>query len=104
MPSSHVEIIGLPWPSFLAAIRASRLPICHQRLGRGHPRPAQLGAALPGRHLCGPPEVARRRWFAVPGELVIAGVAGTTDAEREAVYSKSNQMDYDERARASAWR
>jgi peptide/nickel transport system substrate-binding protein len=94
-PKFQVEIIGLPWPSFLAAVRASQLPIFISGWGEdihdahNWAQPFLVGTYAARQKL--PEEVSTRF-----GDLVSAGVAGTTDAEREAVYFDIGQADYDE--------
>jgi peptide/nickel transport system substrate-binding protein len=93
-PKYNIEIIGLPWPSFLAAIRGSRLPVYisgwAEDIHDPHnwAQPFLVGTYAARQKL--PEEMV-----AEFGELVSAGVAGATNEEREAIYFQLNQMDYD---------
>ncbi|MGC9397336.1 MAG: ABC transporter substrate-binding protein [Anaerolineae bacterium] len=93
-PKYTVEIIGLPWPSFLAAIRGSRLPLYisgwAEDIHDPHnwAQPFLIGTyaarqALPEDMVAG---------FQ---ELVNAGVSATDPAERAEIYQELTQMDYD---------
>ncbi|MBN1486610.1 MAG: ABC transporter substrate-binding protein [Anaerolineae bacterium] len=93
-PKFQVEIIGLPWPSFLAAIRASRLPLYisgwQEDLHDPHnwAQPFMIGTYAARQVL---PD-----WMVAEfQELVNAGVAATTDEERAEVYKQLTQLDYD---------
>jgi peptide/nickel transport system substrate-binding protein len=94
-PKFNIEIIGLPWPSFLAAIRAARLPIFVSGWGQDIADPHNWAQPF----LIGTYAARQRMSDELLGqfsELVSAGVAGTTDAEREAVYFEIGQLDYDQ--------
>jgi peptide/nickel transport system substrate-binding protein len=90
----NIEIIGLPWPSFLAAIRASRLPIYVSGWGQdiadphNWAQPFLVGTYAARQNL---PEDLVAEF----GEYVSAGVAGTTDEERMEAYYEVGQIDYD---------
>ena len=89
-----VEIIGLPWPSFLAAIRGSRLPLYisgwQEDIHDPHnwAQPFLVGAYANRQVL--PAEMVTQF-----KEKVSAGVAATTDVERATIYKEIAQMDYD---------
>jgi peptide/nickel transport system substrate-binding protein len=89
-----VEIIGLPWPSFLAAIRGSRLPVYisgwQEDIHDPHnwAQPFLVGTYA-NRQVLPAEMVAQFK------EKVSAGVAAGTDAERAAIYKEIAQMDYD---------
>ncbi len=93
-PKYNVEIIGLPWPSFLAAIRASRLPVYvsgwAEDIHDPHnwAQPFLVGTYAHRQNL---PE----DMVAEFGELVNAGVAAGTPEERADVYHQLTQLDYD---------
>jgi peptide/nickel transport system substrate-binding protein len=94
-PKFNIEIIGLPWPSFLAAIRAARLPIFVSGWGQDIADPHNWAQPF----LIGTYAARQRMPEELLGqfsELVSAGVAGTTDAEREAVYFEIGQLDFDQ--------
>lgn len=90
----NVEIIGLPWPSFLAAIRSARLPIFVSGWGEdihdphNWAQPFLVGTYAARQNM---PE----DMLAEFGDLVNAGVAGTTTEERAAAYLQIQQLDYD---------
>jgi peptide/nickel transport system substrate-binding protein len=90
----QVEIIGLPWPSFLAAYRASRLPIAvsgwAEDLHDPHnwAQPFLVGTYASRQQL--PDDL-----LAQFEEKVSAAVAAGTDAERATLYQELTQMDYD---------
>ncbi|MBN1147123.1 MAG: hypothetical protein JXA78_07695, partial [Anaerolineales bacterium] len=89
-----IEIIGLPWPSFLAAIRGSRLPLYisgwQEDIHDPHnwAQPFLVGTYANRQKL---PE----DMVAAFEEKVSAGVAAGTDEERAAIYYEIAQMDYD---------
>ena len=89
-----VEVIGLPWPSLLASIRASRTPIFISGWQEDIQDPHNWAVPmLTGTY------ASRQR---LPAELrsafqvlVNAGVAATDPAERAVIYQQLTQMDYD---------
>jgi peptide/nickel transport system substrate-binding protein len=89
-----IEIIGLPWPSFLAAIRGSRLPLYisgwQEDIHDPHnwAQPFLVGTYAARQAL--PDEMVAQF-----EEKVSAGVAAGTPEERAAIYAEINQMDYD---------
>ncbi|HNT77517.1 MAG TPA: ABC transporter substrate-binding protein [Anaerolineae bacterium] len=90
----QVEIIGLPWPSFLAAYRASRLPIAVSGWAEDLHDPHNWAQPF----LVG--TYASRQ--VLPDDLlaefeakVSAAVAATSDDERAKLYQELTQMDYD---------
>ena len=89
-----IEIIGLPWPSFLAAIRASRVPIFISGWGEDIHDPhnwAQPFLVGTYAHRQNMPEEMHDEFAA----LVSAGVAGATTEERAAVYAEIQLLDYE---------
>jgi peptide/nickel transport system substrate-binding protein len=90
----QVEIIGLPWPSFLAAIRASRLPVYIsgwiEDIHDPHnwAQPFLVGTYAARQNL--PDDMV-----AEFQELINAGVGGTTDDERATAYKALTALDYD---------
>jgi len=93
-PKFQVEIIGLPWPSFLAAYRASRLPMAvsgwQEDLHDPHnwAQPFLIGTYASRQRL--PAELKAQ--FT---ELVNAAVSATSDAERAKLYQQLTQLDYE---------
>jgi peptide/nickel transport system substrate-binding protein len=93
-PKYNIEIIGLPWPSFLAAIRASRLPVYIsgwiEDIHDPHnwAQPFLVGTYA---HRQNMPE----DMVAEFQELVNAGVAAGTPEERAAIYQQLTQLDYE---------
>jgi peptide/nickel transport system substrate-binding protein len=93
-PRFTIEIIGLPWPSFLAAIRASQLPLYISGWGEDIHDPhnwAQPFLVGTYAHRQNMPEDMVDEFQ----ELVSAGVAATSPDERAAIYQELTQMDYD---------
>ncbi len=90
----QVEVIGLPWPSFLAAQRASRLPVYvsgwAEDLHDPHnwAQPFLVGTYASRQRL---PDDLKAQF----NELVMAGVSAPTDDERAAIYKELTQLDYD---------
>lgn len=93
-PKFQVEIIGLPWPSFLAAYRASRLPMAIsgwiEDLHDPHnwAQPFLIGTYASRQRM--PADMV-----AEFSELVDAGVMATDDAERAAIYQQATRLDYE---------
>jgi peptide/nickel transport system substrate-binding protein len=89
-----IEIIGLPWPSFLAAIRGSRLPLYIsgwiEDIHDPHnwAQPFMVGTYAARQKL--PEEMVE-----MFNEKVNAGVAAGSPDERQAIYEELTQMDYD---------
>jgi peptide/nickel transport system substrate-binding protein len=93
-PKYTIEIIGLPWPSFLAAIRASRLPIFVSGWGEDIHDPHNwvqpfLVGTYAARQVM--PDWMHEEFL----ELVSAGVGASTPEERAEYYYQINQLDYD---------
>lgn len=94
-PKFNVEIIGLPWPSFLSGIRASRFPLYVTGWGEdihdphNWAQPMLVGTYAARQKL---PEDILNAF----NEKIISGVTAPTDEEREALYFELGQMDYDE--------
>jgi len=90
-----VEIIGLPWPSFLRAFRGGNLPAIVSGWGEdihdphNWVQPYTVGTYAFRQHM---PEDLRQQFV----ELVNAGVAAADNAEREQVYYALQQLVYDE--------
>ncbi|MBN1955250.1 MAG: ABC transporter substrate-binding protein [Anaerolineae bacterium] len=93
-PKFNVEIIGLPWPSFLAAIRASTLPLYIsgwiEDIHDPHnwAQPFMVGTYASRQRL---PDDMRAEFQ----ELVNAGVAATTPEERAEIYHELTALDYE---------
>jgi peptide/nickel transport system substrate-binding protein len=93
-PKFNIEIIGLPWPSFLAAVRASVLPLyisgwqedIHDPHNWAQPFLVGTYAAR---------QVMPDWMLAEFQELVSAGVGAGTPEERAAIYQQLTQLDYD---------
>jgi peptide/nickel transport system substrate-binding protein len=89
-----IETIGLPWPSFLAAIRGSRLPLyisgwqedIHDPHNWAQPFLVGTYAAR---------QVLPEDMVADFQELVSAGVSATDPVERAEIYHQLTQLDYD---------
>jgi peptide/nickel transport system substrate-binding protein len=93
-PKFTVEIIGLPWPSFLAAIRASRLPIYvsgwNEDLHDPHnwAQPFLIGTYAARQVM---PE-----WMIEEFQVLVnEAVSAPTDEERAELYHQLTQLDYD---------
>ena len=93
-PKYQVEIIGLPWPAFLAKIRASTLPTFVSGWGEdihdphNWAQPFLVGTYAARQNM---PDWMKEEF----GAMVSAGVAGTTDEERAAVYLEIQIKDYE---------
>jgi peptide/nickel transport system substrate-binding protein len=93
-PKFNIEIIGLPWPSFLAAIRAKRLPIFVSGWGEdihdphNWAQPFLVGTYAARQAM---PEDMYNEFQA----LVNAGVSGSSDEERAAAYGEIQLLDYE---------
>jgi len=93
-PKFQIEIVGLPWPSFLEGIRGSRIPIFVSGWGEDIHDPHNWAQPF----LVGTYAHRQRMpdWMVEEfQELVSAGVAGTTDEERAAVYREIQLKDYE---------
>jgi peptide/nickel transport system substrate-binding protein len=94
-PKFQIEVIGLPWPSFLEAIRGSRIPIfvsgwiedIHDPHNWAQPF---LVGTYASRQVM--PEDMHDEFK----ELVSAGVAAGTPEERAEIYKQITQKDYDD--------
>jgi peptide/nickel transport system substrate-binding protein len=90
----QVEIIGLPWPTFLQGVRESRIPIFISGWGEdihdphNWAQPFLVGTYAARQNM---PE----DMLAEFGDLVNAGVAGATDEERAEAYLAIQQLDYE---------
>jgi peptide/nickel transport system substrate-binding protein len=93
-PKYQIEIIGLPWPSFLAGIRGKRFPIFISGWGEDIHDPHNWAQPfMVGTYAA---RQAMPDWMITEfGDLVSAGVGAATDAEREAIYFEMGQKDYD---------
>jgi len=93
-PKFQIEIIGLPWPSFLESIRARRVPIFIsgwiEDIHDPHnwAQPFMVGTYARRQNM---PDDIREQFQ----ELVSAGVAATDPAERAAIYKQLTQLDYE---------
>ena len=90
-----IEIIGLPWPSFLRAFRGGNLPAIVSGWGEdihdphNWVQPFTVGTYAFRQHM---PEDLRQQFV----ELVNAGVATADNAEREEIYFALQQLHHDE--------
>jgi peptide/nickel transport system substrate-binding protein len=90
----QLEVVGLPWPTFLAGIRASRIPLYIsgwiEDIHDPHnwAQPFLIGTYAARQRL--PEEMV-----AEFSDLVDAGVAATDPEERAAIYHQLTQLDYD---------
>jgi peptide/nickel transport system substrate-binding protein len=91
----QVDILGLPWPTMLRAVPRQPAAGHYERLDRGHPRPAQLGAALHDRYLRRPPDLPEDL-IAQFSELVTAGALASDPAEREQIYFDLQELHHNE--------
>jgi len=93
-PKYNIEIIGLPWPSFLAAIRAQRLPIFVSGWGEdihdphNWAQPFLVGTYAARQKM---PDWMYDEFLA----LVNAGVGGATPEERAQYYLEIQLKDYE---------
>lgn len=89
-----IEVVGLPWPAFLAAIRASQLPLYIsgwiEDIHDPHnwAQPFLVGTYANRQNL--PDDMV-----AEFEELVSAGVAAQSNAERAEIYQQITAMDYE---------
>lgn len=94
-PAYQVDVVGLPWPTFLRSFRASQLPVTTsgwiEDIHDPHnwAQPFTVGT-YGGRQAL--PDDLRAEF----GELVTAGVRASDPAEREAIYFELQQKFYDE--------
>jgi peptide/nickel transport system substrate-binding protein len=90
----QVEIVGLPWPTFLQGIREARIPIFVSGWGEdihdphNWAQPFLVGTYASRQNM--PADM-----MAEFSALVDAGVAGTTDEERAAAYLEIQRLDYE---------
>jgi peptide/nickel transport system substrate-binding protein len=94
-PLYNVEIVGLPWPTYLNAFRARQLPLSVsgwiEDIHDPHNwvQPFTVGTFAGRQNL---PEDLKAQF----GALVNAGVAASDPAEREAIYFELQQLYYDQ--------
>ena len=94
-PLYRVEIVGLPWPTLLAAFRAKQLPLAIsgwvEDIHDPHNwvQPFTVGTFAGRQNM---PDDLKAQFQ----ELVNAGVATVVPAEREAIYFELQQLYYDE--------
>ncbi|MCD6344347.1 MAG: ABC transporter substrate-binding protein [Anaerolineae bacterium] len=93
-PNYNIEIIGLPWPSFLAAIRGKRLPIYISGWQEDIHDPHNWAQPfLVGTYAS---RQAMPQWMIDEfQEGVSAGVSASDPAERAKIYQDLTQLDYD---------
>ncbi|MFC1878662.1 ABC transporter substrate-binding protein [Chloroflexota bacterium] len=90
----NIEIIGLPWPSFLDAIRNVRLPVYVSGWGEdihdphNWVQPFLMGTYADRQNF-------PQEWIDQFSVLVNAGVAGRTAEERIAAYLEIQKLDYE---------
>ncbi|MFC1923471.1 ABC transporter substrate-binding protein [Chloroflexota bacterium] len=93
-PKFQVEIVSLPWPAFLAGIRASHFPIFFSGWGEdihdphNWAQPFLIGTYA---HRQNMPDWMLEEFQA----LVNAGVTGLTDEERAEAYSAIQKLDFE---------
>ncbi|MBN1260202.1 MAG: ABC transporter substrate-binding protein [Anaerolineae bacterium] len=92
-PKFNIEIIGLPWPSFLAAYRASRLPMAVtgwiEDLHDPHnwAQPFLIGTYASRQRM---PD-----WMVDEFQVLVSeGVGAPTDEARAEIYKQLTQLDY----------
>ena len=93
-PNYNIEIIGLPWPSFLAAIRGKRLPLYISGWMEDIHDPHNWAQPfLVGTYAS---RQAMPDWMIDEfQEGVSAGVSASDPAERAKIYQDLTQLDYD---------
>lgn len=93
-PKFQIEIVGLPWPAFLEAIRNSRVPIFVsgwiEDIHDPHnwAQPFLVGTYASRQRM---PDEIRQQFQ----ELVSAGVSETDPAKRAEIYKQLTQLDYE---------
>ncbi len=93
-PKFQIEIVGLPWPSFLQAIRASRVPIFIsgwiEDIHDPHnwAQPFLVGTYASRQKM---PDDIREQFQ----KLVSEGVAETDPAKRAEIYKQLTELDYE---------
>ena len=93
-PKYTIEIIGLPWPSFLADIRGRRLPLYISGWAEDIHDPHNWAQPfLVGTYAAR--QALPEEMVAAYQELVSAGVSATDPAERVRIYQEATQLDYD---------
>jgi peptide/nickel transport system substrate-binding protein len=93
-PKYQVEILGLPWPTLLSNIRASRLPIFFsgwlEDIHDPHNWAQPFTVGTYGHRQKLPQEL-----LDLFGDLVNKGVSASDPAERQKIYEQLTQVDYD---------
>jgi peptide/nickel transport system substrate-binding protein len=90
----QVEIVGLPWPSFLSNVRNSRMPIFTSGWGEDiHDPHNWVQPMLVGTYARR--QVLPEEYYDLFTEIITRGVTATTLEGREAAYHELNQLDYD---------
>ncbi|MBX3054359.1 MAG: ABC transporter substrate-binding protein [Caldilineaceae bacterium] len=93
-PKYQIELVGLPWPTMLAAFRVGQLPVVAsgwvEDIHDPHNwvQPFTVGTYAGRQNL---PDDLKAQFQ----ELVNAGVAAATPAEREAIYYKLQKLHHD---------
>ena len=90
----QIEVVGLPWPTFLSSLGESRLPIFIsgwlEDIHDPHNWAQPFTVGTYGRRQALPDDV-----IAQYSEFVNAGVAATDPAERAAIYEEMQEFDYE---------
>lgn len=93
-PDYQLEIVGLPWPGFLHAFRASQIPLLSsgwiEDIHDPHNWAQPFTAGIFANRQRIPDDI--RDQF---NELVTAGVSSSDPAERQAIYEEMQQLFYD---------
>jgi peptide/nickel transport system substrate-binding protein len=93
-PKFQVEIVSLPWPAFLAGIRASHFPIFFSGWGEDIHDPHNWAQPF----LVGTYAYRQNMpdWMVEEFQVLVeAGVTGLTDEERAEAYSAIQQLDFE---------
>ena len=91
----RIESVGLPWPTFLASLRASRLPLAFSGWLEDIHDPHNWGQPfLVGTYAAR--QALPQEFIDRYSELLDAGVAATDPAERAVIYEQLQEMDYND--------
>ncbi len=93
-PKFQIEIIGLPWPAFLSAQRAHRIPIFVSAWGEDMHDPHNWAQPLLVGTYAHSQNMSEEMMNAF-NELVIAGVSATTSEARAEIYRDLAQFEFE---------